>query len=109
MSVYTPDRWVLVDLKTPTETIRKVFAGWYGGYCGSDVWKLSSEVVSVTDHVDRYEFLNHSGSTYICYKQSVGMSSYMLSVYSNWKDKEDDKVTMQVVAENDIHAITRST
>ena len=82
---YIPDNWVLVDLTTPSAVIRKVFAGWYGGYTSGDSWKLSSEVVKVTDNLTHYEFLNISGSVYKCYKSNERLSGYMATLLSSWQ------------------------
>lgn len=87
MSNYSPDRWVILEFKTPEGTFRKVFAGWYGGYTGSDTWKLSSGITSILDNDDHYEILNESGSVYYCYKQAEGFSNYMGMVLSSWKDE----------------------
>jgi hypothetical protein len=82
---YTPDRWVILTIKTEIESIDKVFAGWYGGsYAGGDRWKLSSGIVDVTDDGEYVEFVNHSGSVYRCYKDCYGMSAYMNNVYQHW-------------------------
>ena len=41
VSTYTPDAWVVVEINSEEfGMIKKIFAGWYGGYCGSDSWKL---------------------------------------------------------------------
>lgn len=86
MNMYRPDRWVLVEFTVVEtgESITKVFAGWYGGYAGSDSWKLSSGVTSTEDRDDYFEFTNHSGSVYRCYKNSQGMGSYMSIVYNSF-------------------------
>ena len=99
MSIYTPDRWQIVLLRNKTESIKKVFAGWYGGYVNGDSWKLSSGIIDTKEFEDRYEFLNHSGSLYICYKQNQGMSSYMSSIMKRWVEdsKEDPSVTIRLV------------
>jgi hypothetical protein len=98
MSTYTPDRWVVIELNSPTTaSIRKVFAGVYGGYCGSDSWKVSSGITQVTEHEDRYEFLNESGSLYVCYKHAYGMSGYMSSIYAGWERGMSDTITVKVV------------
>ena len=81
---YTPDRWVVVTVQTNTETINKVFAGWVGGFAGSDSWKLSSGIVGVTEAPEYYDFHNHSGSVYRCYKSEYGISRYMHSVYDSF-------------------------
>lgn len=88
MSQYTPDRWVLIELNSPKHgIIRKVLAGWYGGYLGSDAWQISSGVVEVKETDDCYEFLNDSGSIYTCYKQAYGLSNYTASIYSDYERK----------------------
>ena len=99
MSTYTPDRWQVVLLRGKDTSIKKVFAGWYGGYTGSDSWKLSSGIIGTKEFEDRYEFLNHSGSLYVCYKASQGMSGYMGSIMHGWVEssKEDPSVTIRLV------------
>lgn len=90
-NVYTPDRWVLLELidqETGT-SVTKVFGGWGGGYLNGDSWKLSSGVVEVEDRDDYWEFINVSGSVYRCRKVSQGMTGYMTQVYHGWvKDTE---------------------
>lgn len=87
MNTYTPDCWVLIEIEN-TETgniLTKVFAGWYGGFGGSDSWKLSSGVIGTEDRDDYWEFSNHSGSVYKCYKRAQKMSMYMMSVFSGFE------------------------
>ena len=96
-NMYSPDRWVLVDLTHGDEIIRKVFAGWYGGWAGSDSWKLSSQVIETTDCGDYFEFLNYSGSTYRCHKNSEGMSGYMSDVFAGWHSQNNDEISVELV------------
>ena len=85
MSHYTPDSWVVLEFTTPHETIRKVFAGWYGGFTQGDSWKLNSGIVE-SRQVDNYmEFDGYSGSTYRGYKNSYGMSGYMQDIFAQWQ------------------------
>lgn len=84
MSTYTPDRWVIVEFDYKEEKLRKVLASWYGGYLGSDSWKLSSGITETIEHEDRYEFTNYSGSLYVCHKGAHGMSRYTASIYEGW-------------------------
>ena len=91
MSLYKPDCWAVLEFSSPTtETIRKVFAGWYGGYAGSDSWKLSSGITKTTEYDNRFEFLNHSGSVYVCHKSAQRMSSYMGTVLAGWLYKSQE-------------------
>lgn len=89
MSDYTPDRWVLLEITHPDhEPVRKLFAGWYGGYLNGDSWKLNSGVTNVRiDDSGHYEFDGQSGSTYRCHVNSHGMSNYMASILANWRTK----------------------
>lgn len=85
MSFNTPDRWVVVEFQElENEPIRKVLAGWYGGYTGSDCWKLSSGITEIKEDEKYFEFLNASGSLYKCQKTAYGMSGIMSENYEYW-------------------------
>ena len=49
MSEYFPDKWVVVKISGYEDSppIHKVFACWYGGWAGSDSWKLNSGITRV--------------------------------------------------------------
>lgn len=100
MNAYTPDKWVIVELVHGTETIRKIFGGWYGGYTSGDSWKLSSEITSETDMGEYIAFGMYSGSVYNCYKGSRGMSAYMSSVYAEWQRQQT--ADMQITVMHDL-------
>lgn len=103
MTTYTPDRWVVLEMGVKGgEPIRKVFAGWYGGYLNGDSWKLSSGITNVREFDDRWEFDNYSGSIYVCYKTGgYGMSGYMSGIYAGWEKEasESPDVSIKVVEE----------
>jgi hypothetical protein len=80
MSEYKPDRWVVLKLKSKNEHIYKVMGGWYGGYLGSDSWRINSGITKVELDGDDYVFYGYSGSTYVCNKNSYGATFIMLSV-----------------------------
>jgi hypothetical protein len=92
MNEYSPDTWVVLEfdapqLATPT---RKVFAGWYGGYTGSNSWKLNSGIVQVRiDDSGHYEFDGTSGSTYYCHFNNYHMSSLMQDVLAQWQKQAE--------------------
>ena len=97
MSIYNPDVWEVLELSTLEDgAVRKVFAGWYGGYTGSDSWKLSSMINKVTETETHYEFLCESGSTYTCNKMSQKMSMYMMTVYSFWLEDSKKEGTLKI-------------
>jgi len=102
MSEYTPDRWSIVEMKSPKETVYKILASWYGGYAGSDSWQLSSGIVSVTETDDAYDFLNYSGSIYRCYKKIYGMSGYTASVYLGFEKLNGDEGSIRSLKEDEI-------
>lgn len=99
MSNYTPDLWVIVEMVTEKNTIYKVLGSWYGGYLGSDSWRLSSGVTKVIEHNNHYEVHNHSGSIYTCYKGAEGISTYTTSIYEDYKINIESKKsgTMTIV------------
>jgi hypothetical protein len=90
MSQYTPDRWEMIQLK-PSNPEEKGFfaimASWYGGWAGSDSWKRSSAIESIVDKDTYWEVHNESGSVYMCYKKSRGMSGYTSSVYNRMAEQ----------------------
>jgi hypothetical protein len=99
MSINIPDKWALVECITPDSYTIKVLATWYGGYAGSDYWKLSSGIVGLEPidgsqihrlkddfrKEDGFVFPNLSGSTYICLDRAYGLSMYGYSIFENLK------------------------
>lgn len=91
MTTYNPETWVLLELSGGnTETIQKVFAGWYGGWAGSDSWKMSSAVRKTTRDDDLITFHNESGSEYICHISAQKMSGYQTGLLNSWIPKMED-------------------
>ena len=77
MSIYNPDKWVVVKITGPNSTpIHKVFACWYGGWAGSDSWKLNSGITKATLEGFVYSFEGSSGSVYECHKDTYGTNFY---------------------------------
>lgn len=98
MSNYTPDVWVVLefdhpDLETPT---RKVFAGWYGGFAGSNSWQLNSGIEAVRRSGDWFEFVGYSGSVYRCGMSNYHMSSLMQGVLANWLKQAEQRGDTQI-------------
>jgi hypothetical protein len=86
MSDYSPDRWVVVKITTPNETLYKVFASWSGGYTGSDRWKMNSGITHAALVNDRWEFSGYSGSVYSCHKEGYGTNGFGGNVLQNFID-----------------------
>jgi hypothetical protein len=102
MSDYTPDRWVVVKI-TGNEypTYYKVFACWYGGYAGSDSWKLNSGITSVAFENNVYYFNGSSGSVYECHKDTYGYNMYGGGVLNNMIEKSaKHNVTIEIMPED---------
>jgi len=92
MNEYTPDVWVVLEFNSPTlsQPLRKVFAGWYGGFAGSNSWQLNSGIASTQRSGDWLEFTGYSGSVYHCHTNNYHMSGLMHSVLHNWLAKAED-------------------
>lgn len=92
MNEYTPDVWVVLEFTTPKEVLRKVFAGWYGGFAGSNSWKLNSGITEVRhDSEGFYEFDGYSGSTYRCHENNYNMSGLMEGILAHWRKQADER------------------
>lgn len=76
MSEYTPDRWCVIRIPDPKETLYKVFASWSGSYTGGDSWKLNSGITQAVLVDGVWEFEGHSGSVYRCRVGSYGTNTY---------------------------------
>lgn len=98
MSDYTPDRWVVVEMNSEHGKIRKILGSWYGGYAGSDSWRMNSGITEVIDQGQHYDVVGYSGSVYKCYKGSEGMSSYTERVFLDYKRQaEEANASMEIV------------
>ena len=96
MTEYFPDRWVVVEISTPDHTTQKVLASWYGGYAGSDEWRLSSGITETIENEGHYLFHNESGSIYKCFKDSQGMSVYTAGILENWTNDLPEGVSITI-------------
>ncbi len=85
MAQYTPDAWVIVKVTNKDEVFYRVFAGWYGGYAGTDSWKLNSGITRVEDEGNYYKFFGETGSCYNCGKSAERMTGYMSQLYVSWR------------------------
>jgi hypothetical protein len=93
MNTYTPDVWVVLEFDAPQLEVplRKVFAGWYGGFAGSNSWKLNSGITAVRRDGDWFEFDGYSGSVYRCHANNYHLSGLMLDVLANWRKQADER------------------
>jgi hypothetical protein len=101
MSDYTPDRWVVVRITgAESSPIHKVFACWFGGYAGSDSWKLNSGITRAYEEGHCFMFDGSSGSTYACHKATYGTNMYGHGVLQNMIAKaEKNGISMEILPE----------
>lgn len=94
----TPDRWIVINVTSTEEntTVCKVLAGWIGGYCGSDSWRISSRIKDVLIQGDGYVFTTESGKEYHCPIHSYGMTSYMCNVYDSFESQNTDNMFISI-------------
>lgn len=86
MSVYNPDRFVILKIDYESEVLYKVLAGWSGGYTSGDSWKLNSGITKVEDLGEIIRFHGYSGSIYEVYKGSEGLSMATAGIYNELMD-----------------------
>ena len=98
MSDYYPDKRVVVKLGE--ENLYKVFACWYGGYAGSDSWKLNSGITKAIFEGNVYSFEGSSGSVYYCHKETYGTNFYGSGILQYMIDRaEQAGYTIEIMPE----------
>lgn len=102
MSTYNPDKWVVVKISSDKHpTTHKVFGCWYGGWAGSDSWKLNSGVAKATLEGFVYSFDGFSGSVYECHKDCYGTHMYGQGVLQTMiKNAADAGIAIEVLDED---------
>lgn len=102
MSEYTPDRWCVICIPGPKETVYKVFASWSGSYTGSDSWKLNSGITRAILVDDAWEFEGTSGSVYRCRQNSYGANAYGRAVLDDMirRTQEGLGIEVEILAED---------
>ena len=80
---YKPDKWRIVKFSHEGEAVYKLFGMWSGGYLDSDSWRMNSGIVGYEEGEGVVQFFGHSGSTYICWLGSEGVTGYGASILSS--------------------------
>ena len=93
MSEYNPDKWAILKVnlggKSPEQY--RVIGSWYGGYLGSDSWRMNSGITKVVDEDDGFFSIHGvSGSIYNVHKNNEGMSSFTAGVIRTWQSQDSD-------------------
>lgn len=96
MNRETPDSWKFVKITNMEtgETHDRVLCSWYGGFAGSDYWKLSSGNQEVIDRGKYLEVPQASGTVYILYKEAQHMSGLMGGIYHKFQ-QDAKKIKME--------------
>ncbi|CAB4129935.1 hypothetical protein UFOVP116_187 [uncultured Caudovirales phage] len=101
MSIYTPDHWRVIEVKSESRgTVREVLAGWSGCVVYDPTWKISSSIVNVSEYPDRYEFMTKSSSMYVCFKDRHSISELMqkqLTTLQSMAAAEPEKTTVTLI------------
>lgn len=100
---YAPDKWQVVKITHGSDSHYRVFACWYGGWAGSDSWKLNSGITKITQDENFYHFEGSSGSVYTCHKESYGASSYGMGVLNNMIEKSAENGTIIEILPEETH------
>jgi len=90
MTMYNPDKWVMIKFTYEGKPVYKILASWYGGFARGDYWKLNSGVTKIEEDGQLYRFHGSSGSIYQCHKATYGMSAYTMGVLENFKKQIND-------------------
>lgn len=82
MKYQCPDKWIILKITYNDSIIYKLFSSWYGGYLGSDSWKLNSGIKDIELPLeDTYiDFIGYSGSIYRCQDGCYGTNMYSQGV-----------------------------
>lgn len=98
--MWNPDRWVVVKITTEKHgTVYKLLAGWYGGFAGSDSWRMNSGIASIKQLNDsQYEVIGYSGSSYVVHVNNNGLSSLMQGVIDSFvRDIKEVNGTIEIL------------
>ena len=93
----TPDRWIIISIKDPStgDSFKKILCSYYGGYLGSDSWKISSSIEQEEKDEAGYIFTTLSGSQYYCRFTSYGVSGMMCSILNEMQQIEGAEITVE--------------
>lgn len=86
MAQYRPDAWVIVELGPPDARYHRVLGGWYGGFAGSNSWRLSSGITRIEKDGYEWKVHNESGSIYHCHhscERTTSLTEGILMSYAS--------------------------
>lgn len=98
---YNPDTWVIVRIfnKETGKALHKLLAGWYGGYAGTDSWRINSGIVHIEKHSENpslYCVQGFSGSVYTCHKSTERTSMLTNSIFLQLQEEAEKSGNYEV-------------
>ena len=93
MAEYSPDNWVIIEIKGDDPHYR-VLAGWSGGYLDGDSWRMNSGITGYEFDGDYWHFRGSSGSVYKCYVDSYGLRMNIAGIWEALKKRHGEKVSL---------------
>lgn len=87
--MYTPDKWMVIEVVHNDDKFYKVFGSWAGSYLDGERWRLSTRIQSVQEEGEYLLFHNESGSIYKCHREMYGAIGYNASVLANMIDQAE--------------------
>lgn len=100
----TPDKWIIIKITYENkEILYKVFATWYGGYLGSDSWRMNSGIKDIEIPLeDTYiDFIGHSGSKYRCQDGCYGTNMFTQGIINKViEGAANANVSIEILPEN---------
>lgn len=96
---YYPDRWEIIEITHKDQTpFRKVLAGWFGGYAGSNSWRFSSPIHHEEEVDGVWVYTTASGSKYYCPKATKRLNILTLGVLNTLKERGlDADIKVEIV------------
>jgi hypothetical protein len=88
MSSHRPDLWALVEVTHGDEKHVRVMGSWYGGFAGSNSWRLSSGLTGAAlAEGGGLALRNESGSVYHVGRGNYGLSGYSAGVLASYREE----------------------
>jgi hypothetical protein len=97
MTEYKPNKFVVLRI-SESPKLYKVFGSWSGGYLDGDYWRLNSGIKSVSQDGQNLIFHGLSGSRYIVYRESYGVTGAANMAQLDYFMKKNEE--LYIMAEN---------
>ena len=95
-----PDKWIVIKITGGDKPLYKVFASWYGGYLGSDSWKINSGIKIIEECEYHFNFIGYSGSCYQCVKGRYGTNNYAQNILNSIIKSIPTEYSLEILPED---------